>query len=759
MRDLSVRRRLASLIIAGAFVMSPGPSSANSPPPTPVPAGPAPGFLRTFAETHGFLLGKPTRIRPTPDGKAILFLRSPPRDPTLGLYEMDVATGATRELITPADILKGAVEELSVAERARRERMRVTTRGFTTYGLSEDGARILLPLSGRLYIYDRADRKVRALGGSDGAQAPVVDPRLSPDGAHVAYVKGHDVFARDVATGRERAITKGGTAETSHGVAEFVAQEEMARFEGYWWSPDGKLIAYQETDHRGLERFTLADPARPEKAPDVFPYPRPGKANARVRLGITAAVGKTPGRTTWVKWDVTRYPYLARVVWKETAAPLCILVQTRDQREVAFLAVDVKTGATRTLHVETDDAWVALEAGLPRWLPGGGGFLLASERSAKPALELRTSDGRLDKVIVPPDAGFHELVHVAQDGRDITVLTASPVSTALVRYPLHGEGGGGAPTTLTSGKTSAEHEAVFAKNGAVYVDTRTTTDALSESTVRRSVDGSLVAVLPSTTAQPPFRARPELTVVRTPTGHEFHAALVRPRAFDRARRYPVIVNVYGGPTSLTVKSDERAYLLPQWIADHGAIVVSIDNRGTPRRDRAWSRAIKGSFGAIPLDDQVEALKALGARYRELDLGRVGIYGWSFGGYMSALAVLRRPDVFRAGVAGAPVVEWLDYDTHYTERYLDLPDKNPRGYQESSLLTYAAGLSRPLLLVHGTGDDNVYFFHTLKLADALFRAGRPYELLPLSVTHQVPDPVVRERLWERIVKFLFANLAS
>jgi dipeptidyl-peptidase-4 len=261
-------------------------------------------------------------------------------------------------------------------------------------------------------------------------------------------------------------------------------------------------------------------------------------------------------------------------------------------------------------------------------------------------------------------------------------------------------------------------------------------------------------VLPSEAEKPPFRAVVELTMVGA---RKLAAAVVRPRGFQRGRKYPVLVHVYGGPTSLMVRSDERSYLMDQWIADHGAVVVCIDNRGTPRRDRAWSRAVKGSFGRVPLEDQVEGLRALAARYPELDLNRVGIYGWSFGGYMSALAVLKRPDVFRVGVAGAPVVDWRDYDTHYTERYLDVPQANPDGYQESSLLTYAPKLERPLLLVHGTGDDNVYFFHSLKLADALFRAGRKYDFLPLSVTHQVPDAVVRERLWGRVVDFLFANL--
>jgi dipeptidyl-peptidase-4 len=239
---------------------------------------------------------------------------------------------------------------------------------------------------------------------------------------------------------------------------------------------------------------------------------------------------------------------------------------------------------------------------------------------------------------------------------------------------------------------------------------------------------------------------------------KLQAALVRPQSFDPARRYPVLLEVYGGPGHLMVSRAMGRYLRTQWLADQGFIVVSLDGRGTPRRGRKWERAIVDSFGEIPLADQVAGLQALGERYKELDLARVGITGWSFGGYMAALGVLRRGDVFKAAVAGAPVTVWEDYDTHYTERFLGTPQENAAGYKESSLLTYASGLTRPLLIVHGTTDDNVFFSHALKLSDALFRAGRAHELLPLSgFTHMVPDPAVRERLEERIVRFFQKHL--
>src|SRR6185436_2054117 len=377
-------------------------------------AGPDPTFLRAFAETRGFVLGRPTAIRPTPDGSAVLFLRSPPRQATLSLYEFSVATGQTRELVTPAQLLGGAEEQLSVEEKARRERMRIVDRGFTSYGLSEDGRLVLLPLSGRVYVYDRSGAhagRVRKVG-----EPGVIDPRFSPDGERVAYVRGHDLYVADVETGKERRLTKGGTETVTHGLAEFVAQEEMDRFEGYFWSPDSKTVAYTEVDVKGLERFTIADPAKPAQPANTFPYPRAGQANAKVRLGLMPAGG---GATTWVRWDSERYPYLARVIWKEKKAPLTLVVQTRDQREVALLTVEVHTGATKVLQVEKDEAWVPLDTDLPRWLPDGSGFLVASERSGERALELHKPDGALDRVLVK--SGVQHLVHVAEDASRVMV--------------------------------------------------------------------------------------------------------------------------------------------------------------------------------------------------------------------------------------------------------------------------------------------------------------------------------------------------
>jgi dipeptidyl-peptidase-4 len=709
----------------------------------------------------------------TEDGSAVLFLRTGPRDPTLALFETSVATGVTRPLVTPAELLQGSPETLSVAEAARRERQRIVDRGFTTFDLSKDGRRVLLPLSGRMYVFERAGDKpgqIRAFGKSGDA---VIDPRFSPDGKSVAFVRNNDLFVTDVDSGRERRLTRGGTETRTHGLAEFVAQEEMERHEGYFWSPDSRFVAYAEVDQSELPRFTIADPAHPEKPANLFPYPRAGTKNARVRLGIVAATG---GKVTWIRWDQERFPYLARVIWKEKTAPLSLLVQTRDQRTAAFMSVDPRTGATTMLHEETDDAWVELEHGLPRWLPDGSGFLAVSERSGRRALERHDRTGKRVDTIVPGEMGFATLLGISRDSQRVQVTTALPTSTRIWEVPLTAKGAKDTTTkdAATSGPAAApqmtlravspdeiaEHNAVFAESANAYVDNRTSATSFPEATLYRRANPDAawekVGVLPSVAAAPPFL--PNLTLTAVKAGPlTFHAAVVRPRKFVAGNKYPVIVNVYGGPTSLTVRADQRHYLMAQWMADHGAIVVAIDNRGTPRRDRAWSRAIKGNFGDVPLDDQVAGLRGLLAAHPEMDGNRVGIYGWSFGGYMAALAVMKRPDVFKVGVAGAPVVDWQDYDTHYTERYLGLPQENATGYGTSNLVPLAKSLKRPLLVIHGTGDDNVYFFHSLKLADALFRAGRRFDFLPLSVTHQVPDPVVRERLWGRVAEFLLRHL--
>jgi len=417
-----------------------------------------------------------------------------------------------------------------------------------------------------------------------------------------------------------------------------------------------------------------------------------------------------------------------------------------------LLRADPKTGQTTPLITERDPAWINLDPSMPSWLEDGSGFLWTSEREGAWQLELRDPSGKLLRVLAPPSSGYQGFVHIDTAGRQVYFRASShPTQAHLFRASLSG----GEPEALTT--EPGLHNATFAKKDSIFVHSVVTPTALPKAMVRR-VNGSQANELPSVAETPPPIPPAQLLKTRGEPG--FHAAIVRPHSFDPASRYPVVVSVYGGPHANVVQAAMPSWLQAQWLADQGFLVVSLDNRGTPRRGRDWERAIAKRFGSVPLDDQIAGLQSLGAQFSELDLQRVGIVGWSFGGYMSALAVLRRPDIFHAAVAGAPVTDWEDYDTHYTERYLGFPDTDGKAYREASLLTYADKLQRPLLLIHGTSDDNVYFRHTLKLAEALFRAGKHFELLPLSSsTHMTPDPVVMERRWQRVVEHFQKHLGK
>ena len=352
------------------------------------------------------------------------------------------------------------------------------------------------------------------------------------------------------------------------------------------------------------------------------------------------------------------------------------------------------------------------------------------------------------------DQGFRKLYDVdVENGQFTYAASVEPTEQHLYRAPLSGG------TAVSLSPTNGWHLALFGKGHHTYVRQSFGLTMAPQTSVHQlgapGVDDTSLGALPSVALEPPFQPKIEILQVGS---QAYRAAIIRPRHFQPNKKYPVIVDVYGGPHHIQVMAAGGRYMLDQWLADHGFIVFATDGRGTPGRGTAWERAISGNFGDIPLDDQVDALRAAAERHPEMDLKHVGIFGWSFGGYMAALAVLRRPDLFQVGVAGAPVVDWRDYDTCYTERYLGLPAENKEGYDSSSLLTYAGGLRRPLLLIHGTSDDNVLFFHSLKLSHALFRAGKPHELLPLpGLTHMVPDPVVTERMWTRIASVLSAAL--
>ncbi len=718
-------------------------------------------FFRDLAETRNYILGRPVSPKLTPDGASVVFLRAAPRNPVLRLYEFTLADGRERELLSPEQILGGGEEQLSAEEKARRERQRQSLKGFTSFKLSQDGASLLVTLSGRLHVVSRADSQYSGLPGENW-----IDPRFSPDGRWVAAVKDRELHVIDLATKSIRALTTGSTETVSHGASEFIAQEEMSRTSGYWWSPDSASLLYQETDESGVEVRYIHNPLHPAEPPAKHFYPKAGSPNASVRVGLIArtdgAQGGSAGRDTrWVQWDREKFPYLARVTWDNPRAPLTLLVQNRAQTEQQLLAVDPATGATRTLLRETDDAWLNLDANwagavdeiaAPVWLPDGRSFLWATESRGAWQVELRAADGSLIRELTPA-TGFHYrgISGVDEAGGSVLVRgSADSREIHLWRFPLSG----GKGTALTTAK--GHHSAAYGPGTGRLVHTYDLFDGRFGCEVLDAT-GQKLADLRSI-AESPARW-PTTVLTETKALPSFDAAITRPRDFRAGNKYPVILQVYAGPTSKRVNAVRRDYFLDQWMADQGYIVVRLDGRGTPWKGREWERIIRNNFIDVALNDQIAGLQALGAEHPELDLNRVGVTGWSWGGYFSAIATMRRPDIFRAGVAGAPVITWENYDTHYTERYLGLPQANPEAYRVSNVTTYVDELKRPLMLIHGVTDDNVYYQHTMQLADALFAAGKPYDLLPMTGTHMISDPIIRLRQQTRIMDFFNLNVKS
>ncbi|MCA9670274.1 MAG: S9 family peptidase [Myxococcales bacterium] len=737
-----------------------------------------PELLERFALTYRFRLGHPRAVRVTPDGKHALFLRSAARSFEHRLYELDLASGRERLVSTAAKLLGGAREKLSAEEKARRERMRRTARGISAFRMSRDGSKLLVALSGRLFVIERQSGKARELPSALGY---AIDAQFSPDGTMVACVRRGALYVIDLERNTQRRLTPVATKAKRYGVAEFVAQEEMGRYHGYWWAPDSRRIAFAEVDNSKVERLYVASPAHPTKRPRAFRYPRAGRTNATVRLGV---VWLSSGATRWLRRDAKAWPYVATVRWQ--GGPLLVVMQDRRQRAQRVVRYDAKGAGKVLVEEKVGSGWIAIDQSVPRWVgPSQAPQLLWSAvRGDRRVLELYDAEGKKLRAVLAASAGYRRVIGV--DRRAARVYFeggAEPTRSQVSWASLAAKDAAKAPHALSSGRGLHDGELVARRDGgpALWVHRFAGPDGTRRVAIAR-VDAAASQPAPLPTSQPARApgastgaAAPSERVIKSVAeplpplpgiervsvgARGFHALIIRPRDFDAKKRYPVIVYVYGGPHHLVVRDVAHRYVIQQWLADQGFIVVMLDGRGTPYRGVAWEQAIAGNFVRVPLADQVSGLLELGKRYAELDVARSGVFGWSFGGYLSAMAVLLRPDIYKAAVAGAPVTTWADYDSHYTERYLGLPSENRTGYRDSSALHHATKLVRPLLLVHGTTDDNVYFSHTLKLSRALFLAGKHHEVQPLSgLTHMVPVANVTKRLYGRIAHFFQRHLGA
>lgn len=725
----------------------------------------ADSFARQYARTQRFTIGEPRNLSVTADGRTVVMARSVAGDdPVTCLWAVEV-DGTERLIVDPRTIdgRADSAEDLPEAERLRRERLREGASGITTYATDASGRLVCFSLAGRLGIAN-LDTGIAELLDVAG---PVADPRPDPTGSQIAYVSERSLFVVSVpdhlrrADGRADAQQPVSTLrvagddddpiEVSWGSADFIAAEEMRRLRGYWWAPDGTMVAVTRVDVSPVQTWYLSDPGRPDQTPTPIRYPAAGTPNAETTLYLIGL----DGRRVEVRWDHAELPYLCGVHWSR--AGLIIATQSRDQRTLEIRNVDIDTGETSLRLSDRDDHWVELVPGAPMLSADGRLFSCADRDGTRRLLV----DG---EAITPDDLQVRSIIGVVTDETSESTEPAETIALVVSANRVDEPSAIGVWRVDLDGSVEALTPAAGVHTGVVGGSTlvvRSTTlhDPVTRTTIHPGVlatghDHTAIAIEHRSET-------PQLTAtatLRRTTDRSLMTAVVLPRDHDGSSPLPVLLDPYGGPHAQRVLQAHHSYLISQWFADHGFAVVITDGRGTPGRGSDFERAVAGDLATPVLEDQLDALDAIAAETGLLDLERVAIRGWSFGGYLAALAALHRPDRIHAAIAGAPVTDWRLYDTHYTERYLGDPNLDPEPYARTSLIEIAGRLQCPLLLIHGLADDNVVAAHSLSLSSALLAEGRPHEVLMLSgVSHMTPQDVISENLLIHQLDFLKRSL--
>jgi dipeptidyl-peptidase-4 len=625
---------------------------------------------------------------------------------------------------------------------------RLTPPGATTglaiddYVWSSDGRRLLIFTNtrkvwrdnsrGDYWVLDLADGgRLRRLGG-DAPEASLLFAKFSPDATRVAYVRANDLYVERLDDGQITRLTRDGSATTINGTSDWVYEEELGVRDAFRWSPDSRALAYWQFDSTGVEAFTLintTDTLYP--ALTRIPYPKAGTTNSAVRIGVVPATG---GATTWMQIPGDpREHYLARLSWIDTGA-LAIQQLTRLQNRLDVIRADARTGDTRRILRDESSTWVDVDDDL-RWIEDGRAFLWVSERDGWRHVYRVSRDGGTPQLLTRFDADILAVAGV-DESRGWLYVTASPgnaTQASLYRARLDGTG---TPERVTPMDAPGTHAYVVAPGGRLAfhthsrIDTPPLTDIVelpSHRSLRALTDtAALVERLAPLVASPT-----EFFTVDIGGGVSLDAWMLKPPAFDPTRRYPVIVYVYGEPAGQTVVDRWMGarHLFHRALADAGYLVVSFDNRGTPApKGAAWRKVIYGTVGDLSAKEQAAAVRALAASRPYVDLERVGVWGWSGGGSNTLNTMFRFPEVFHVGVSVAPVPDQRLYDTIYQERYMGTPQGNPEGYRLGSPIHVAEGLRGRLLLIHGSGDDNVHYQGTERLVNRLVELGKPFDMM-------------------------------
>jgi dipeptidyl-peptidase-4 len=700
------------------------------------------------------------------DNARLLYLLGTASDAAQQLWALETATGVTALLLEP---LEGGIAEdaLSLAEVLRRQRVRSRATGITSYARAERSERILVPLRDGLYMVDGlvgSESPARRIVAGEDLQMPA----LSPDGERVAYVRDGEVYVAAVDVGAPetapRQITRGGRETgVTHGLAEYVAQEELDRREGFWWSPDGQWIAFAEVDERHIPLYIITHQGKETTGPETreeHRYPFVGAENARVRLGVVSVAdgGAESGAPVWMELDFGEEVYVARVFWW-LDGDLGAVVVNRPQKALWLVRFDRATGQRTIVMSEQRELWInvptrgmiQLTSGAFVWASERSGFrhLYLCDRSGMVQRQLTAGEWMVDDLLAVDEAGGFVYFTGNRDDPREKQFYAAPIAGGDLRRITHEPG---------------MHEVVIDSACTLFADTWSALDRPPMVTLRRLSDGVQLQTLPLP-ADPRIEAfrlePPELVTLRNREGDTLYGALYRPDpAVFGSGPYPTIVSVYGGPQAQEVTNSwgrMTASMNLQYLRGLGFLIFALDNRGSARRGLRFEGALARHFGSVEVDDQVDGVHWL-VEQGLADPRRVGITGWSYGGYMTLMCLAKAPDVFTVAVAGAPVTDFAGYDTAYTERYLETPATNADGYLQTSVLTHVSAIRGKLLLIHGMLDENVHFRHSARLLNALIQVGNPVDTLffpdERHMLRFLPDRVY---LNERIAAYFLAHL--
>jgi len=697
---------------------------------------------------------QPRMLEIAPDGSRVTFLRGKEEDRNrLDLWEFNLDDGQARVLLDSA-VLLPEEGELSDEEKARRERQRIAAfSGIVDYQWTADASALLFPLGGDVYLYTLATESVQRMTDTESFET---DAQLSPGGRYLSFIRDQDLHVIDVRNGRETPLTDDGEGTVSNGMAEFVAQEEMDRDTGYWWSPDERRIAYLRVDSAPVQLVKRYEVTGTDIEVHEQRYPAAGTQNAIVRLFVVDVESGEQRELALGEGDF----YVPRVNWLPNGRQLAVQLQSRDQKHLSLRIYDVDSGESRELLAEQSETFINLHDDL-YFLERSDRFLWSSERSGFRHLYLYGLDGGETRQLTDGDWEVTELEAVDEAGGWVwfSGTRAGPEQRQLYRLPLSG----GEVQQLTG--RPGTHDVDMADAGNVFIDRFSSRSQPMQVSVH-DADGKRLAWLSENAVTGDHPYAPYLAdhgdtvrgTLEAPDGQAMHWQMTRPKNFDPGRRYPVIVYVYGGPSGqLVADAWSRNLLVEQYWVRQGYLVFTLDNRGVVHYGKSFQEPVYKRLGVVDAADQLQGVEWL-KRQPYVDGERIGVFGWSYGGYLTLMMLMQSPGSLAAGAAVAPVTDWALYDTHYTERYMGTPQADAEAYRLADVLTYATQLSDPLLLVHGMADDNVLFAHSTRLMEALQQSAIPFELMTYpGGKHSLVGENIRVHVYGAISEFFNRHL--